>query len=365
MHPLAAFYRGKRVLVTGHTGFQGGWLTAWLKLLGAKVSGYALPPATRPNFFDATLLDRGMTSIFGDIRDRNMLANTFAELQPEIVIHNSAQTLGPKSYSEPAETFAINAMGTVHVLEEARLTKSVGAIVIATSDLCYENRDWFWGHREGDPLGGHDPYTASKACAELAASAYLRTFFHETKTAVATARSGNVIGGGDWTHDRLIPDIVRAIISEKQITIRNGSVVHAWQHVLEPVRAYLLLAERLYESGQAYSGPWNFGPYDDNLKTVRVLAESFIKHWGTGEISFSSEDATAPGQEAVRLYTKKARTQLGWTPVLNFDETVAWATDWYRAFHADPASAWRTTEDQIDRYMRSAASQVHSMSSHH
>ena len=363
MHPLAAFYRGKRVLVTGHTGLQGGWLAAWLKLLGANVSGYALPPSTRPNFFDATLLDRGMTSIFGDIRDRNTLANTFAELQPEIVIHNAAQTLGPKSYSEPAETFAINAMGTVHVLEEARLTKSVRALVIVTSDLCYENRDWFWAHREDDPLGGHDPYTASKACAELAASAYIRASFPETKTAVATARTGTVIGGGDWADDRLIPDIVRAIISEKQITIRNGAVVHAWQHVLEPVGAYLLLARRLYESGQAYSGPWNFGPNDDNVKTVRVLAEAFIKHWGAGEISFSSEDATAPGQEAGRLYTNKARTQLGWTPVLSFDETVAWATDWYRAFHADPASAWRTTEDQIHRYMRSAASQVPSVNS--
>ncbi len=363
MHPLAAFYRGKRVLVTGHTGFQGGWLAAWLKLLGAIVSGYALPPATRPNFFDATLLDRGMTSIFGDIRDRNTLANTFAELQPEIVIHNAAQSLAPKSYSEPVETFATNVMGTVHVLEEARLTKSVRAVVIATSDLCYENRDWFWGHREADPLGGHDPYSASKACAELAASAFIRAFFQETKTAVATARTGNVIGGGDWADDRLIPDIVRAIISETQITIRNGAAVHAWQHVLEPVGAYLLLAQRLYESGQPYSGPWNFGHTDDSVKTVRGVAESFIKHWGTGEISSSSEDST--GQKAVRLYTKKARMQLGWTPVLDFEETVAWTADWYRAFHADPASAWRTTEDQIDRYMRSAASPLPSMNSPH
>jgi CDP-glucose 4,6-dehydratase len=365
MHPLAAFYRGKRVFVTGHTGFQGGWLAAWLKLLGANVSGYALPPATRPNFFDATLLDRGMTSIFGDIRDRNTLANTFAELQPEIVIHKAAQALGPQSYRQPAETFAINAMGTVHVLEEARLTKSVRALVIVTSDLCYENRDWFWGHREDDPLGGHDPYSASKACAELAASAYIRAFFQETKTAVATARTGNVIGGGDWSEDRLIPDIVRAIISEKQITIRNGAVIHGWQHVLEPAGAYLLLAQRLYESGQAYSGPWNFGPKDENVKPVRVLAESFIKHWGTGQIGRTSEDLVPPGHESVLLCTKKARMQLGWTPVLNFDETVALATDWYRAFHADPASAWRTTEDQIHRYMRSAASQVPSMDSPH
>jgi CDP-glucose 4,6-dehydratase len=365
MHPLAAFYRGKRVLVTGHTGFQGGWLAAWLKLLGAKVSGYALPPATRPNFFDATLLDRGMSSIFGDIRDRNTLANTFAELQPEIVIHKAAQALGPKSYSEPVESFSTNAMGTVHVLEEARLTKSVRAVVIVTSDLCYENRDWFWGHREDDPLGGHDPYSASKACAELAASAYIRAFFQESKTAIATARTGNVIGGGDWAEDGLIPDIVRAIISEEQITIRNGAVVHAWQHVLEPVGAYLLLAQRLYESGQAYSGRWNFGPNDDNVKTVRVIAEAFIEHWGTGEIWLGSEDSTATGQEAVRLDTKKARTQLGWKPVLNFGETVAWTTDWYRAFHADPASAWRTTEDQIQRYMRSASSQLPSMNSPH
>jgi len=356
-HPFADFYRGKRVFVTGHTGFTGGWLVAWLKLLGAKVFGYGLPPATRPNLFDANLLDRGITSTFGDVRDRNALANAFAEFQPEIVIHNAAQSLVQRSQRDPVETFATNVMGTVHVLEEARLTSSVHALVVASGDQCYENRDWFWGYREEDALGGKDPYSSSQACAELATSAYIRRFFQGTKTGVATARIANVIGGGDWAENRLIPDIVRGITAGQRAVIRDGSAVRTWFHVLEAVRAQLLLAQRLFESGAEYSGPWNFGPHDEDEISVRKFVESFTSLWGQreGELILDPEDSDAQQPRRLRLNTKKAQLQLGWTPVLGLDEAIAWTVEWYRAFYAHPASAWRTTENQIQQFMRSSA----------
>ena len=356
-HPFADFYRGKRVFVTGHTGFTGGWLVAWLKLLGAKVFGYGLPPASRPNLFDANLLDRGITSMFGDVRDRNALANAFTEFQPEIVIHNAAQSLEQRSHRDPVETFATNVMGTIHVLEETRLTSSVRALVVASGDQCYENRDWFWGYREEDALGGQDPWNSSQACAELATSAYIRSFFQGTKTAVATARAGKVIGGGDWAQDRLIPDIVRGITVGQVVVIRNSSAVLPWFHVLEVVRAHLLLAQRLFERGAEYSGPWNFGPRDEDEISVRKFVESFTNHWGQGdgELILNPQDSDARQPRPLRLNTTKAHIQLGWTPVLGLDEAIAWTVEWYRSFYADPASAWRTTENQIQQFMRSTA----------
>jgi CDP-glucose 4,6-dehydratase len=350
-HFLADFYRGKRVLISGHTGFAGGWLAAWLKLLEAKVSGYGSPPSTRPNFFDATLLDRGMTSVFGDLRNREALANVFAEFQPEIVIHYATQVPARRAQLEPVETFATNVMGTVHILEEARHIDSVRAVVVANSDQCYENRNWFWGHREEDALGGHDAYSSSAACAELAASAYL-AFFLDTKTAMATVRTGNVIGGGDWAEGELVPELVSGITSAKQIVIQQGSVVRLWQHVLDPVHAHLLLAQKLYEQGQDFSGAWNFAPRDENAIAVRQLAESFVKCWGAGELVFSSNEN--PSQPMFRLNTRKAQTHLSWRPALPLQEAIAWTVEWYKAFYADPASPWRITEDQIQRYMRSS-----------
>jgi CDP-glucose 4,6-dehydratase len=348
--PFADFYRGKRVLVSGHTGFAGGWLTAWLKLLGAQVSGYGSPPATRPNFFDATLLDRGMTSIFGDLRDREALANLFAEFQPEIVIHYAAQVSPQRARLHPAEAFATNVMGTVHILEEARHIDSVRALVIANSDHCYENRNTAGGAREQDALGGHDSYSSSAACAELAVSAYIAEFFHQRKTAVATARSGPVIGGGDWAEGELVPDMVRGITSAEPITIEHGSSARLWQHALEPVRAQLLLGQKLYEQDHEFSGPWNFGPRDEDSVTVRRLAESFVKHWGGGKLVFDP-DEIAP-QTVVRLNTEKAQAHLSWKPALPIEEAIAWTVEWYLAFYADPASSWRTTEDQIQRFMK-------------
>jgi CDP-glucose 4,6-dehydratase len=354
-HPLADFYRGKRVLISGHTGFTGGWLAAWLKLLGAEVCGYGSPPTARPNFFDATLLDRGMTSIFGDLRNREALANVFAEFQPEIVIHYAAQVPAYRAQLDPVETFATNLMGTVYILEEARHIDSVRAMVIANTDQCYENRNCFWGHREEDALGGHDAYRSSAASAELAAAAYIGEFFHDTRTAIATVRTGNVIGGGDWAEGQLVPQIVRGITSAKQILIRQGSVVRPWQHVLEPVRAQLLLAQRLYEQGQEFSGAWNFASRDEDAISARQLAECFVKGWGAGELAFSpDEEEENDPQPIFRLNTQKAQTQLGWRPAIHIDAALALTVEWYKAFYADPASPWRTTEDQIQRFMRSS-----------
>ncbi len=350
-HPFAEFYRGKRVLVSGHTGFAGGWLTAWLKLLGAQVAGYGPPPASRPNFFDATLLDRGMTSIFGDLRDRSALANVFAEFQPEIVIHYAAQVPAQRAQLDPVEAFATNVMGTVHVLEEARHIDPVRAIVIANSDQCYEHRDLLSSHREEDPLGGRDPYSSSTACAELAASAYVAEFFHDTKTSVATARSGNLIGGGDWAEGELVPELVRGITSATQIVVRHASTVKLWQHVLEPVRAHLVLAQKLYEQGQVLSGAWNFAPRDEDAITPRQLAEDFVKQWGAGNLAFTPDEEDLPEQPVFRLNTHKAQTRLDWKPSLPLESAIAWTVEWYKAFYADPALSWRVTEDQIQRFM--------------
>jgi CDP-glucose 4,6-dehydratase len=351
---FADFYRGKRVLISGHTGFSGGWLAAWLKLLGAQVSGYGSPPSTRPNFFDATLLDRGMTSIFGDLRNREALANLFTQFQPEIVIHHAAQVSAQRAQLDPVEAFATNSMGTVHILEEARHIDSVRALVVANTDQCYENHNSFWGHREEDALGGRDAYSASAACAELAVSAYIAEFFHDTRTAVATVRTGEVIGGGDWADGELIPEMVRAITSARQFVIQQAAVVKPWQHVLEPVRAHLLLAQKLYQQGQEFSGAWNFAPSGEDAMAVLQLAERFVEQWGAGQLSFSPDES--PSAEPVfRLNSQKAQNQLGWRPALPLEDAIVWTVEWYKAFYSDPAASWRTTEDQIQRYMRSSA----------
>jgi CDP-glucose 4,6-dehydratase len=354
-HPFVDFYRGKRVLISGHTSFAGGWLTAWLKLLGAQVCGYGLPPSTRPNFFDATLLDRGMTSIFGDLRNREALANAFADFQPEIVIHYAAQVSAQRAKADPVDTFASNVMGTVHVLEEARQIDSVRAVVIANSDQCYQNRSEQQGQREEDALGGYDFASSTAACTELAAAAYRAQFFHGGKTAVATARTGNVIGGGDWAEGELVPQIVRGVLASQPIVITASSAPAMSQHVLEPVRAHLLLAQALFEQGHKFSGAWNFGPPDENTLTTRKLAERFIGFWGAGDLAPASEEGVSGVEPVFRLNTHKAQTHLNWRPSLPLGDAIAWTVEWYKAYYADPASSWRTTEDQIQRYMRLSA----------
>ena len=347
------FYAGKKVLVTGHTGFKGGWLTAWLKLLGAEVVGFALPPDTKPNLFTAAAIAENMVSLFGDIRDLSAVSNVFQRHAPQIVIHNAAQPLVRRSYRDPVETYSTNIMGTVHVLEAARHTPSVRSLVIVTSDKCYENREWPRGYREDDPLGGYDPYSSSKGAAELVTAAYRRSFYSQNgDAAVASARAGNVIGGGDWSEDRLIPDIVRGISSGKPVIIRRPHSIRPWQHVLEPVRGYLLLAQRLWEEGREYAEAWNFGPREDDAVPVSEIAQHIISAWGKGELTFQSDPAAPHEATYLRLNCDKSSLRLGWRSELRLEQALEWTVEWYRGFCEDPSSARSITEAQIQTYMR-------------
>lgn len=351
---FANFYRGKKILVTGHTGFKGGWLTAWLKSLGAHVIGLGLPPSTTPNLFDSICLGCDMVSIFGDIRELPVVSAIFQQHSPEIVFHNAAQPLVRRSYREPVETYGTNVMGTVHVLEAARNTPSVRSVVVVTSDKCYENREWFWGYREEDALGGHDPYSSSKGCAELVTAAYQRSFFaKESAASVATARAGNVIGGGDWSEDRLVPDIVRGIAANQPIVVRRPDSVRPWQHVLEPLRGYMMLAQRLWQNHE-FAEPWNFGPREEDAIPVGDLGKRMVSHWGKGDLRFQPDPAAPHEAQYLRLNTAKARTRLGWKPVLELEQALRWTVDWYRSFYENPQSAATETAEQIRDYAKAA-----------
>ncbi len=273
------FWQGKRVLLTGHTGFKGSWLSLWLQSMGATLRGVALAPPTEPSLFEAARVFEGMEHRIADIRDFAAVQAQMNEFRPEIVIHMAAQPLVRLSYQQPIETYATNVMGTVHVLEAARHAGSVRAIVNVTTDKCYENREWVWGYRESEPMGGHDPYSSSKGCAELVSSAYRESFMKEAGLAMATARAGNVIGGGDWAADRLVPDILRALEKSEPVLIRNPHAIRPWQHVLEPLSGYLLLAERLFEQGQADAEGWNFGPRDEDARPVQWIVERLCERW--------------------------------------------------------------------------------------
>jgi len=351
-HRLADFYRGKRVLVTGHTGFEGGWAVAWLKFLGAQVCGYGLPPATRPNFFDATLLDRGMTSIFADIRDRNSLANAFTELQPEIVIHCAAQTSPQSSMQQPVDAFSTNVMGTVHILEEARLTHSVRAIVLVTTHSCCRNE----GHslRETNGSGANDLLSATMASAELARSAFNKSFFPTTGAAVATARIAPAIGGGNWLEGDIVADLVRRIMLGDPVPAikETDRELRIW-HVLEPVRACLLLARNLFERGQKSADLWDFAPSDEGRISPSEFPEKFTSLWN-GAAAAPQKNSSKPSKGS-KSGSSKASAEFGWSPVLSSDQALAWTVEWYRSFYLNSSSTLRTTEDQIERYMRMTA----------
>lgn len=348
----AGFWAGKRVLVTGHTGFKGGWLVLWLQHLGAEVIGYSLAPPSTPNLFEAARLDENMDSIHGDVRSPENLLRVMAQHQPQVVFHLAAQSLVRESYEHPTETYATNVMGTVHVLDAIRQVDSVRAAVMVTSDKCYENRESpLWGFRETDPMGGLDPYSNSKGCAELVVSSYQRSFFADEsrRVGVGTARAGNVIGGGDWADDRLLPDVVRAFLEEASVHIRNPQAVRPWQHVLEPLRAYLTLGQALWDNPGRFAGGWNFGPDEADAQPVGDIVDRVISMWGNG-----AEAVVAPGphpHEAsfLRLDCAKARSLLGWTPRLPLKQALRWTVEWYKSFDegADPRSL---TLDQIQRY---------------
>lgn len=348
---FANFYSGKKVLVTGHTGFKGGWLTAWLKLLGARVIGFALPPETQPNLYTAVGIGDQMVTAFGDIRNLAAVCGFFSQNEPEIVIHNAAQALVRRSYRQPVETYATNVMGTVNVLEAARHAKSVRALVVVTSDKCYENRGSSEGYNEADAMGGHDPYSSSKGAAELVTAAYRRSFFGNSGgAAVASARAGNVIGGGDWSEDRLVPDIVRGVLSGEPVVIRSPESLRPWQHVLEPVRGYILLAQRLCEQGQSYAEPWNFGPRSEDAVAVAQVAQEMITRWGKGQLKIQVDPAAPHEAETLRLNCEKSHKHLGWAPALTLDQALDWTIDWYRAYQENPSSAKSVTKTQIERY---------------
>jgi len=339
--------------VTGHTGFKGGWLVTWLLEMGARVSGYALAPDTKPSYFALCSLDRRVDSMIGDVRDGAKVKDAFAASRPEIVLHLAAQPLVRRSYRDPTETFATNVMGTVNVLEAVRATPSVRAVVIITSDKCYQNREWVWAYREDDPLAGHDPYSASKACAEAVATAYRRSFFEvrNSQVAIATARAGNVIGGGDWAEDRLVPDAIRALQCNESLLVRNPNSIRPWQHVLEPLVGYLMLAQRLYQEGRKWACAWNFGPCDEESITVAELAELIIREWGAG--SWQAASLTDPPHEAgyLKLDCSKARALLGWRAVLTLAEAVGLTVEWYReAVSEDGAQMFGMSSRQIQSY---------------
>ena len=329
------FWHGKCVLLTGHTGFKGSWLSLWLQTLGAQVHGLALGPPTTPNLFTVAQAAKGMAShTLGDIRDFATVLQVMREAQPDIVIHMAAQPLVRLSYVEPVETYATNVMGTVHVLEASRQTTTVRAIVVVTTDKCYDNKEWNWGYREEEPMGGHDPYSNSKGCAELVTSAYRRSFLQGQGKAVATARAGNVIGGGDWAVDRLVPDILRAFEQNQPVVIRNPHATRPWQHVLEPLSGYLSLAELLYTQGQTFAEGWNFGPRDEDARPVQWIVEQMAKSWGQGA-SWQQDSGVHPHEaNYLKLDISKAKARLGWQPRCPLATALEHICCWHRAWLA-------------------------------
>lgn len=327
-----AFWQNKRVLVTGHTGFKGSWLTLWLQSMGANVCGVALAPPTTPSLFDLLDLAKHMQHNVVDIRNYDQVFQVISAFQPEIIFHMAAQPLVRLSYQQPVETYATNVMGTVHVLEAARRVGSVKAIVNITTDKCYENREWVWGYREDEPMGGHDPYSNSKGCAELVSSAYRKSFMQQAGIAMATVRAGNVIGGGDWALDRLVPDILRALQHQQPVQIRNPNAIRPWQHVLEPLSGYLLLAERLYQNGQQDAEGWNFGPRDEDAQPVQWIVEKLCEAWGN-HATWSLQPGEHPHEaNYLKLDISKARQRLHWFPRWPLQTALQHIADWHKAW---------------------------------
>lgn len=353
MSPSAAFWHGKRVFLTGHTGFKGSWLSIWLQSMGAELGGLALAAPTTPDLFSIAQVAEGMaSSCIGDIRDYDTVHAAIVAFAPEIIIHMAAQPLVRLSYSEPVATYATNVMGTVHVLEAAREAATVRAIVNVTTDKCYENKEWVWGYREDEAMGGHDPYSNSKGCSELVSSAYRNSFFQNGPIALASARAGNVIGGGDWAEARLIPDILRAFERDLPVVIRNPHATRPWQHVLEPLSGYLLLAEKLYSEGQGWAEAWNFGPRYEDVRPVQWIVEQMAGQWGGGA-SWKFDDSAHPYEaNYLKLDISKAGSRLCWQPRWGLAHALERITHWHRAWLSG-GDMRRLCLDQIDDYTAS------------
>jgi CDP-glucose 4,6-dehydratase len=345
-------YKGKRILLTGHTGFKGSWLAFWLSQMGGDVLGYALKPNTHPNHF--SMLDLPMESVIGDIRDGKNLSDVFKRFKPEIVFHFAAQPLVRVSYSEPVETFQTNVIGTVNVFEACRQTPSVRAVINITSDKCYENREWIWGYRENDPMGGYDPYSASKGCSELVTSAYRKSFFNldeygcKHNILMASARAGNVIGGGDWAKDRIITDLMEAASQRKKLYIRNPNATRPWQHVLEPLSGYLLLGQKLLQGKKDFAGAWNFGPNDDGAIAVVHMVQEMQKIWG--KINYQIEQNKENPHEAgfLKLDCSKSRVKLNWRGIWDSRTTFTKTVEWYQNYYENQQVI---TQNQLKEYV--------------
>ncbi len=335
-----AFWHNKRIFLTGHTGFKGSWLSLWLQQLGAQVTGYALPAPTQPSLFEKARVAENMTSIIGDIRDASALNKAMQDAAPEIVIHMAAQPLVRRSYVDPVETYTTNVMGTVHLLESVRQCTAVRSVVNVTTDKCYENQEWVWPYRENEPMGGHDPYSSSKACSELVTSCYRNSFFNSNLyahhgVALASARAGNVIGGGDWASDRLVPDVLSSFTQGYPVVIRSPNAIRPWQHVLEPLRGYLTLAERLHTNGTAFAEAFNFGPRPDDAQPVQWIVDKLVKLWGSN--ASWRLDASEQPHEAkfLKLDISKVAHRLGWHPALNLEQALQLTVEWAQGLHND------------------------------
>ena len=349
-----AFWKNKRVLVTGHTGFKGGWLCLWLQSLGAKVIGYALPPPTVPSLFETAGVAQGMTSITGNVQDIDDLRSAIKDHQPEMVVHMAAQSLVRFSYLQPVETYATNVMGTVNLLEAVREAGGVRVVINVTSDKCYENRERASGYREEEPLGGYDPYSSSKACSEIVTAAFRQSFFNPTLyqehgVAVASVRAGNVMGGGDWAADRLIPDMLMAAAEKRIVKIRNPTAVRPWQHVLEPLRGYMMLAQRMWEQGPEYAEAWNFGPHESDAQPVSWIVERLAELWPGGVRWEAIPSSQLHEADCLTLDCSKSRERLGYSPKLSLEKALQWIVEWQQGYlnHEDTR---QLTEQQISRY---------------
>jgi len=346
-------WKDKKVLITGHTGFKGSWLSIWLKMMGAEVVGYALEPYTVWDNFVITKLGNKITHVIGDVQDYNSLLDVFTKYEPEFVFHLAAQPIVRKSYLNPKETFDVNIGGVVNLMECCRLTEAVRIIVNITTDKCYENKEWIWSYRENDRLGGYDPYSSSKVGSEIVTTAYRQSFFNHKKIkehgkALASARAGNVIGGGDWQTDRLIPDCIRSLEKGEPINIRNPSAVRPWQHVLEPLSGYLLLAEKMYQNPGQYCEAWNFGPEEGNMKSVCEITDLVLKYWGEGSWQDQSEPPSSHETNILKLDISKARSRLKWHPALSIEQAVTATVDWYKSYKGN--DIYQFCEQQIESF---------------
>jgi len=347
-----SFWQGKRVFLTGHTGFKGSWLSLWLDSMGAEVKGYALKPETTPSLYEEANVEAKVESDIGDIRDLPQLCESMVSFNPDVLIHMAAQPLVRLSYKEPLETYDVNVMGTAKVLEAARGCPNLKSIISVTTDKCYENKEWVWGYREDEPMGGHDPYSSSKACAELVTSAYRRSFLKEKGVGLASVRAGNVIGGGDWADDRLIPDILRSFEKNIPVVIRNPKSTRPWQHVLEPLSGYLILAQKLYESPEAFAEGWNFGPLDEDVKPVEWILNHMVDKWSGSNWEL---DQGAHPHEAgyLKLDISKAKARLNWHPNWSLQTTLQKIINWHQAW-LEKADMQQVCLQEINEYMRDA-----------